>query len=241
MLPGRARTWAANHGEGGDDADRTAARRSGSDIATVDATPGRSVRDVFVVHGRDQQLRERFYEFLRAVDLRPLEWETIVAATGRTTPSLLTVIHTALTRAQAIVVLLSPDDTVQLHPSLRKHRESGTELVPMMQPRPNVLVELGMALIGCPDRTIVVEIGELRPIADLGGLNVIRLDGGEAALGKLVQRLKSAGCRVDDTGADWRAAGRFAQMAAHNRLSGRSRWRNRTEPGQPLRTRLWPR
>jgi hypothetical protein len=213
----------------------------GQGALSVDADSAQSARDVFVIHGRDEQLRERFFEFLRAVDLRPLEWETIVAATGQTTPSLLTVIRTALTRAQAIVALLSPDDTVQLHPSLREVREAGTEMVPMMQPRPNVLIELGMALIGCPERTIVVEIGQLRPVADLGGLNVIHLGGGEAALGKLVQRLRLAGCQVDDSGNDWRGMRRFADMAAHDRASVRPNWRPTTRLRRSTRTNRQPR
>jgi hypothetical protein len=187
----------------------------------------RSARDVFVVHGRDEPLRERFFEFLRALDLRPLDWETIVASTGQTAPSLMTVIRAALVQAQAIIVLLSPDDMVQLHPSLRAPREPKLELVPMMQPRPNVLLELGMALGGCPERTIVVEIGLLRPVADLGGLNVIHLDGGEGALGKVVQRLRLAGCDVDDSGADWRSLRRFADLAAYDRHPMRLTWRAR--------------
>jgi len=94
----------------------------------------------------------------------------------------------------------------------------------MMQPRPNVLVELGMALISCPDRTIVVEVGQLRPVADLGGLNTIHLNGEETALGKLVQRLRLAGCQVDDAGADWRGIRRFEDITAYDRRPDRSGW-----------------
>jgi predicted nucleotide-binding protein len=183
------------------------------------ANPGRSrsARDVFVIHGRDEPLRERFFEFLRALDLRPMDWETIVAVTGQTAPTLLTVVRTALASAQAIVVLLSPDDMVQLHPTLREPREVADELAPMMQARPNVLIELGMALNGCPDRTIVIEIGQLRPVVDLGGLNVIRFDSSKGSLGKVVQRLRLAGCDVDDRGSDWHAERRFADVDAFDR------------------------
>lgn len=178
---------------------------------------GAGSRDIFVIHGRDEQVREPFFEFLRAVDLRPLEWEALVAATRRTSPSLLTVVETALARAGAVVVLLTPDDIVRLHPSLHEKGEHTAETAPSLQPRPNVLVELGMALMSCQDRTIIVEIGDLRPVADLGGLNVIRFDGSEVALGKLVQRLRSAGCPVDDSGADWRSRRRFAGLEAFGR------------------------
>jgi predicted nucleotide-binding protein len=177
----------------------------------------RNLRNVFVIHGRDEQVRESFFELLRAVDLRPLEWEALVAATQHTAPSLLSVVEAALERAQAVVALLTPDDVVYLHPSLHEMREAAVETRPMLQPRPNVLVELGMALMSCQERTIIVEIGDQRPVADLGGLNVIRFDGTEVSLGKLVQRLKNAGCPVDDSGADWRNMRRFAGIAALNR------------------------
>jgi hypothetical protein len=44
-------------------------------------------RRVFVVYGRDAELTEHFFELLRAVDLQPMEWEQLVAATGPCSPS----------------------------------------------------------------------------------------------------------------------------------------------------------
>jgi predicted nucleotide-binding protein len=177
----------------------------------------RNLRNVFVIHGRDEQVRESFFELLRAVDLRPLEWEALVAATERAAPPLLSVVETALGQAQAVVALLTPDDVVYLHPALHVTGEAAVETRPTLQPRPNVLIELGMALMSCPERTIIVEIGDQRPVADLAGLNVIRFDGAEVSLGKLIQRLKNAGCPVDDSGADWRNLRRFADIAALRR------------------------
>ena len=86
-----------------------------------------------------------------------------------------------------------------------------------MQPRPNVLIELGMALSAYRNRTIIVELGRLRRIADLDGLNVIRFDGSGTAIGKLVERLKLAGCAVDDTGSDWRETHRFHGLDSYTR------------------------
>jgi predicted nucleotide-binding protein len=181
------------------------------------ASPAGRARNVFVIHGRDEQVREPLFEVLRAVDLRPLEWEALVRATGNTAPALLTVVETALEWSQAVVVLLTPDDVVRLHPSLHGEREASTETAPMLQPRPNVLIELGMALMRCQERTIILEVGDLRPVADLGGLNVIRFDGSEVSIGKLIQRLKNAGCPVDDSGGDWRGVRRFAGVEAFSR------------------------
>lgn len=173
-----------------------------------DAIPEAAARDisrsVFVVHGRDEDVRSRMFDFLRRLDLRPLEWEELVADTGATSPFLGDVVGRAPRRAQAAVVLLTPDDVVMLHPRLRGSREPYFETQPTCQPRPNVLLELGLALGAYPERTLIVEFGELRPIADLAGRNVIRFDGSAGSLGKIVERLKSAGCPVNDRGADWR-------------------------------------
>lgn len=174
-------------------------------------------RSVFVVHGRDDQVRRRFYDFLRALNLWPLEWEPLVRSTGTASPFLLDVVEGGLMQAQAVLVLLTPDDVVHLHPSLHGPREHAFETAAAGQPRPNVMLELGMAQARCPERTVIVEIGQLRPIADLQGLNVIRFDGSTAALHKIVQRLKGAGCPIDDRGADWQNLERFAQLHAYDR------------------------
>ncbi|KUO14089.1 TIR domain-containing protein [Streptomyces sp. DSM 15324] len=174
-------------------------------------------RNVFVVHGRDEEVRMKMFDLLRLLDLRPLEWEDLVRATGQTAPFLGEVVAGAPARAQAALVLLTPDDVVQLHPALRGPVEPPYETEPICQPRPNVLIELGMVLMAYPERTLIVEIGELRPVSDIGGRNVIRFDGSAAALGKIVERLKGAGCRVNDTGSDWRQTWPYSRLAAYGR------------------------
>jgi predicted nucleotide-binding protein len=176
-------------------------------------------REVFVIHGRDKTVRRIMFEFLRSLDLRPQEWEPLVAATGSTLPTLSEVVTTALSagRAQAVVAVLTPDDIVSLHPALRESDDPADEITPVMQPRPNVLIELGIALGASRHRTIIVEFGRLRRIADLNGLNVIRFDGSQTAIGKLVERLKLAGCAVADKGSDWRDTDRFRGLDAYIR------------------------
>jgi hypothetical protein len=80
-----------------------------------------------------------------------------------------------------------------------------------------VLFELGLALMAYPDRTVIVEIGQLRPVADLAGLNVIRFDGSAIAIKKVIDRLAQAGCPVDTSGTDWLDTDRFADLAAYRR------------------------
>ncbi len=174
-------------------------------------------RRVFVIHGRDEEVRERMFDFLRALDLKPLEWEALVAASGSTAPFLGDVVQRAPVLARAALVLLTPDDVVNLHPGLHDHGEADFEVADGCQPRPNVLIELGMVLTAYPERAIIVELGRLRPIADLAGRNVIRFDGSAISLGKLAERLKSAGCTADTQGSDWRNTRRFQGLDAYDR------------------------
>lgn len=172
---------------------------------------------VFVVHGRDERLRKAMFGFLRALSLKPREWEHAVNLTGSTSPVLGAVPPLAIASAQATVVLLSPDDVVWLHPELCDDGAADAEARPQLQARPNVLIELGMALAIYPERTIIVQVGNTRQAADIGGLNWVRLDGSADGLNKIASRLARAGCKVDRTGTDWLDLGRFADLAAYTR------------------------
>ncbi|MFF0204370.1 TIR domain-containing protein [Streptomyces sp. NPDC005017] len=176
-------------------------------------------RSVFVVHGRDEEVRTAMFGLLRRLDLRPLEWERLVRATGGTAPFLGEVIATALSQAQAALVLCTPDDIARLHPELLGDSEPSYEIQPTGQPRQNVLIELGMALMAYPERTIIVQFGQVRPAADLAGRNVVHFDGSETAVAKIVERLKGAGCDLDDTRPDWRDLSYFGNLAAYRRLA----------------------
>lgn len=179
-------------------------------------------RKVFVVHGRDLQAAELIFRVLRTVDLRPQEWEQIVKTNGNPATSLADAITSGLAvgAVQAVVAVLTPDDVVTLHEQLHGDSEDDFEVSPQMQPRPNVLLELGWALANYPEQTIMIQFGHsLRPIADLAGLNVIRFDGDETAvkLGKLINRLGMAGCPVDLSGTDWLTTAPFRDIDAYTR------------------------
>jgi predicted nucleotide-binding protein len=105
------------------------------------------------------------------------------------------------------VVVLSGDDEARLRVELRQEVEPGheTELTP--QARPNVLFEAGMAMAHNPDRTVIVEFGNLRPFSDVGGRHTIRMDGSSEKRQELATRLQNAGCTVKMAGTDWHTAG----------------------------------
>jgi predicted nucleotide-binding protein len=181
------------------------------------ATQPVAARRVFVVYGRDGALSKSFFDLLYAVGLQPLEWERLVAPMGTAAPFLGEVVRKAPDLAQANLVLLSPDDVVELHSDLFQENDHGYERGRAGQARPNVLFELGLAYMANPERTVIVEVGHLRPVADLAGLNVIRFDGSAMAIKKVIDRLTRAGCPADTSGDNWLDPGRFAGLEAYRR------------------------
>jgi predicted nucleotide-binding protein len=189
------------------------------DVAEVQARdePDDLRRNVFVVHGRDEAARRALFAFLRALGLRPLEWEKLVGETGKDTPFLSEAVRKGLAAARAVVVLMTPEDVVRLHPELHEPGEASAETGASLQARPNVLLELGMALITHPDRTLILVIGNHRPTSDLGGLNYIRISDTPECRSKIASRLRLAGCPVENEGKDWLHEGDFAGLAALHR------------------------
>lgn len=177
---------------------------------------GPDPREVAVVHGRDSQVTQAVFDFLRAVDLRPLEWEEVLSRASAATPYTGHLIEKLFENVQAVVVIFTPDDEARLHPELKKPNEAPHEIRFACQPRPNVLFEAGIAFGLYPDRTILVEVGELRPISDLVGRHTVRL-GTENAIKSFVNRLEVARCKLNTKGTHWLNASRFSGLAALTR------------------------
>lgn len=166
---------------------------------------------VFVVHGRNENLRRAMFEFLRSIDLRPLEWNQVMKKTSQGAPYLGDVLDVAFGQAQAVVVLLTGDDEARLQKKFWKENESENETELMPQARRNVLFEAGMAMGRSAKRTILVQIGELRPWSDISGRHITHLNNTAGKRHELVQKLKTAGCEVDDSGGDWLTTGDFTE------------------------------
>jgi predicted nucleotide-binding protein len=169
----------------------------------------RGPRVVFVVHGRNVRARDAMFTFLRSVGLYPLEWSEAVAATGQTSPYIGQVLDAAFSIAQAIVVLMTPDDEGHLKESLRISGDPPHEIELTGQARLNVIFEAGMAMGRISDRTVLVELGTLRPFSDIGGRHVVRLDNTTQRRQELANRLQTAGCPAALSGTSWHNAGDF--------------------------------
>jgi predicted nucleotide-binding protein len=179
-------------------------------------------RKVFVIHGRDMEATQAIFSFLRDIGLAPQEWEMLVQANGNPLPTLTDVVVNGLApgATDVVVAVLTPDDIVVLHEDLHHDDEHWFEVNKQMQPRPDVLIEIGLALAAYRERLVIVELGPpLRRISNLDGLNVIRFDNvePEIPMGQLVQRLRLAGCAVDESGTEWRRTARFRDLACYKR------------------------
>ena len=132
-------------------------------------------RKVFVVHGRNEELRSSMFMFLRSLNLEPIEWRKAIAAAGTGTPSVAEILDAAFEQAVAVVVLLSPDDDVILKKEFRKLSDPAYERRYVGQARANVLFEAGMVFGRYPTETVIVQVGVVKPFSDFGGRHVTRL------------------------------------------------------------------
>lgn len=196
-------------------------------------------RTVWVVHGRNTDARDGLFAFLRSLNLKPLEWTQAVQATGSGAPYIGDVLDKAFEAAQAVVVLFTPDEIAYL----RSEYASGPDddqTQPAAQARPNVLFEAGMAFGRHPERTILVEMGQVRAFSDVEGRHAVRLDNALARRKELAQRLQTAGCNVDMSGDDWLSAGDLTAPQAPAVNMGRRLPGNRPR-GAQLDARYIPR
>lgn len=183
------------------------AKRTGSQEAARSSATAKGGARVFVVHGRDLRLRDGMFTFLRSVGLEPIEWIEAVTMTGKSSPYIGEILETAFSNAQAIVVMLTGDDEAKLRAGLCQPKEPVYETEPTPQARPNVLFEAGMAMAYNPDRTVLVEFGNLRPFSDVAGRHSVKMDGSTEKRQELAVRLEKAGCPVRLTGTDWQKLG----------------------------------
>lgn len=172
---------------------------------------------VAVVHGRDVRLSKDMFTFLRALHLRPIEWGAAIKRVGKGAPYVGEVVDALFRDTQAVVVLLTGDDLAQLRPELRRKSDRGEDAA-RPQPRPNVLFEAGIAFGRMPERTILVQVGEIREISDLAGRHVVHLVDATSRH-DLANRLEAAGCPVDRSGSDWLTSGTFRGTARRTQKS----------------------
>jgi predicted nucleotide-binding protein len=186
-------------------------------VSPIAAAPSRSPKatrnnSIFVVHGRDAKLTQDMYSFLRAIGLNAMEWDdAIKAAKGGANPIVGDVITNAMKKAQGVLVLLSPDEDAKLKNKFASERDKKKGLHKLeTQPRPNVIFEAGLALGAHSDKTILVQVGDIRDISDIAGKHMVHLTDSPQSRKNLALRLQDKlKFRVNLTGNDWLEVGQF--------------------------------
>lgn len=159
-----------------------------------------------MVHSGSLEVYDQVCIFLRSIGIDPLEWSQAVALTQHASPFIGQVLDEAFLAVQAVVVLLTPDEVSYLQPDYASG-SSDPETKAAAQARPNVLFEAGMAFGRHPERTVIVEFGQVRPFPDVAGRLTVRLDDTFARRQDLALRLKKVGCHVNLDGTAWHKAG----------------------------------
>jgi predicted nucleotide-binding protein len=170
-------------------------------------------RSVFVIYGRDHKAYNALCDFLRAIGLEPLELNKLIHKIGKANPHNSEILDCAFREAQAVLVLLTPDDEVFLHSETHASSNGIKVMQSSKQTSPSALLKAGMALGRCPERTILLKLGDVRIPTSLAGMDMIVLDNNSECRNSLRQRLKDIGCFVDDVGSNWLHAGEFIIQA----------------------------
>ena len=95
-----------------------------------------------------------------------------------------------------VIVVLSPDDKSKLADHFIKPHDPAHEKTLTGQPRANVLWEGGMAHAHDADRTVLVQVGSVRPFSDISGHHILRLTDAPQSRTEFVARLRSARCEA---------------------------------------------
>jgi predicted nucleotide-binding protein len=116
-------------------------------------------KQVFIVHGRKEKIREELVNFLEENGIRTV----VIQAKARTGGDLLSTIEDQINSCMAGFILLTPDDEGRLY-------EYGQQ--PRLRPRQNVIFEAGFltALFRKTRRICFVKEGDLEIPSDLNGL-----------------------------------------------------------------------
>lgn len=179
---------------------------------SLEKIPKTKENTVFIVLGRDEALHNSMIDFLGALGLRALEWSHAIRSASRGkggNPYVNDAVTKIMQEAQAIVVILSPDDEVRLRPHFVRLQERDSEGKTRYQARPNVLFETGIAIGAYHRKTLIVQVGDVKPFTDIGGMHVLHLSDGVKSRNELANRLEGLGCKIDKVGTRWLEAGTF--------------------------------
>jgi predicted nucleotide-binding protein len=158
---------------------------------TIKKKPART-NSIFVVHGRDGDLNADMFAFLRAIGLNPLEWSQAIKSAKGANPHIDDVIQRAMHKVQGVLVMFSPDEEARLKPRFCSRDDKKKRFDKLDgQARPNVIFEAGLALGAHSNKTLLVQVGNVREISDIAGKHLVHLSNSPVSRKELAQRLQT--------------------------------------------------
>lgn len=165
---------------------------------------------VFIIHGRNKKAYDAMHTFLLELRLNPIDFLEARKMTKNPSPTIPEILNAAFDHAQAMIILMTPDDIGSLRRELVKADDSEDDKNPTYQCRQNVLFEAGMAVATDPKRVIFTELGKVRRFTDLN-VHIVKLSNAPGWRDDLASRLEDAGCIVNNKrgSSRWLEAGDF--------------------------------
>ncbi|HRI65767.1 MAG TPA: nucleotide-binding protein [Polyangium sp.] len=177
----------------------------GHEVTTSPIEKGAAMPDpkkVFIIHGRNVAARTALEQFLRALNLQPVDFDQLAADQGGSA-FIGDIVRAGLECAQGIVALFTPDEYAGLRPDHRGPHDKSEETL-RWQARPNVIFEAGMAYGMAPQRTVLVTLGtDVALFSDVAGVHVVRLHNAVQSRAKLRQKLIGMNCDIDQRTDAW--------------------------------------
>jgi predicted nucleotide-binding protein len=132
----------------------------------------------FIIHGRDEAAKKAVETIVHSTGAEVIPFDA-APPNEDDLQQVLDMVVNGIQEADVVIALLTPDEQAALYDSA-----TGTQVTDPIerdeasgwQPRPNVLVEIGIAVGLARHKTILVRMGPIRRISDIAGVLMINLD-----------------------------------------------------------------
>jgi hypothetical protein len=186
----------------------------------------------FIIQGHDSQTLGELTKFLKSVGIEVIPFFRAPSEEGGIEAVLPKVLN-GIKDASIVIVLFTPEEQSNFHDprtgAFRAHDDDG-ERLGGWQPRPNVILEAGIAVATAENKTVLVKIGPVRIPSDLAGILFVDLDKAEAKE-SLLHALKTK------LGGDLTISKSASKLPGNFNRCRRPRWEYHDELGD-LETRL---
>ncbi len=143
---------------------------------------------VFVVYGHNRDTLSKLELTLRQIGAEPLIFNQLPTSGSQT---IIEILEENIPKADAIVVLLTPDDE-------GRKRNSDAKLEP--RARQNTLIEAGYAVISQRKKSILISLGGVKIPTDFDGIYKVEdLQWSDTVAFHVAKRLQNMGLKVDPT------------------------------------------